>query len=120
MKPDPHATKNLLVRSEIRFSERVVKLARSIPSGKVTTYGRLARAGGAGAMASRSITGILGKAYEGGIRDIPFHRIVYANGKIWISEAYRKKRLALYKKEGITLDKHDRIVNFRDTLHEFL
>ena len=104
----------------MRFSERVVKLARSIPSGKVTTYGRLARAAGAGAMASRSITAILGKAYEGGIKDIPFHRIVYANGKIWISEAYREKRLALYKKEGITVDAHDRIENFTDVLYEFL
>ena len=112
--------KNKALQGEISFSERVVKLARKIPKGKVTTYGRLARAAGAGPMASRSITSILGKAYESGITDIPFHRIVYADGSIWVSEVYRKKRLALYKQEGIILDKNDRIVNFRDTLHEFL
>ena len=101
------------------FSERVVRLARSVPSGRVTTYGRLARAAGAGGMAAQSITSILGKAYDGGITDIPFHRIVYADGHIWVNESYRAKRLALYKKEGITLDKHDRIENFADRLFEF-
>ncbi len=110
----------MLGQNAISFSERLVRLAGAIPTGKVTTYGRLARAAGAGPMAARSITAILGKAYESGITDIPFHRIVYADGSIWVSEAYRKKRLALYKKEGIELDKNDRIVNFRDTLHEFL
>lgn len=112
--------KNKLVTiGGLTFSERVVKLARSVPKGRVTTYGRLARAAGAGPMASQSITSILGKAYEGGVTDIPFHRIVYADGHIWVNDVYRTKRLALYKKEGITLDKHDRIENFGDVLYEF-
>lgn len=104
---------------ELSFSERVVKLARSIPSGRVTTYGRLARAAGAGPMASQSITSILGKAYAGGIIDIPFHRIVYADGHVWVNDAYRAKRLALYKMEKIVLDRHDRIEDFADRLFEF-
>ena len=111
--------RKIVITPTTTFSERVVKLARSIPKGRVTTYGRLARAGGAGPMASQSITAILGKAYDSGITDIPFHRIVYADGKIWVSDAYRKKRLALYKKEGITLDRHDRIVNFADKVFDF-
>src|SRR5690348_9268184 len=102
------------------FSERVVKLARSVPSGKVTTYAALARAaGGQAPMLARSITGILGKAWESGIKDIPFHRIVYSDGKIWTSPEYHKKRMALYKKEGIEVDKSNRIVDFMDKLHEF-
>jgi alkylated DNA nucleotide flippase Atl1 len=96
------------------FSERVVKLARSIPPGHVTTYGDLARAAGAGPMASQSITSILGKAYNNGIKDIPFHRIVYAGGKIWINDEYREKRLKLYKKEGIKIDEKGRVVDFED------
>jgi|SRR5581483_4163929 len=103
----------------ITFSERVVKLALSVPSGRVTTYGALARAAGAGPMASQSITFILGKAYQSGIKNIPFHRIVYANGKIWIDDEYRAKRMKLYKKEGIEIDKNYRIKNFRDILFEF-
>ncbi len=101
------------------FSQRVVKTAMSVPPGRVTTYGRIAKACGAGPMASQSITAILGKAYEEGNHAIPFHRIVYADGRVWINDEYRSKRLKLYKKEGINLDKHDRIVNFRDVLFEF-
>ena len=103
----------------ITFSQRVIKLALSIPKGRVSTYGRLARAAGGGNMASQSITAILGKAYNGGITTIPFHRIVYASGKVWMDEGYRKKRLALYKKEGIKIDKKDKIENFQEVLLEF-
>jgi len=101
------------------FSERVIKIALDIPRGRVTTYGRIARAAGAGPMASQSITNILGKAHDRGIKNIPFHRIVYSNGKVWINEEYKKKRLELYKKEGIKLDKNNKIVNFEDILLEF-
>lgn len=94
------------------FSERVVKIALSIPKGRVTTYGRISRAAGGGAMASQSITTILWKAEQRGIKNIPYHRIVYANGRVWMNPEYRAKRLALYKKEGITLDKDDKIVDF--------
>lgn len=99
------------------FSERVVRLALSIPKGRVTTYGRLARGAGAGPMASQSITSILTKASEAGVKGIPYHRIVYANGKVWLSPRYRRERLALYKKEGIELDKNDRIVDFEEIIY---
>ena len=111
--------KKELPRGVLTFSERVVRLARSIPKGRVTTYGRLARAAGAGAMASQSITSILGKAWERGVKDIPWHRIVYADGHIWVNAAHRSERMRLYKQEGIKLDKHDRIVDFADRLFEF-
>mgnify|MGYP000060555694 CR=1 FL=1 len=102
------------------FSERVVEAARIIPKGKVTTYGAIARACGAGPMASQSITAILGKAYDAGIKDIPFHRIVYAGGKVWMNDEYRAKRLKLYKEEGIGIDeKTGKIKNFADILFEY-
>jgi methylated-DNA-protein-cysteine methyltransferase-like protein len=98
------------------FSEQVVKIALSIPKGRVTTYGRIARAAGAGPMAAQSITSILGKAYQNGAKKIPWHRIVYADGKVWLSKSREKERLALYKKEGIKLDKNNRIIDFQDKL----
>lgn len=101
------------------FSERVVELARSIPFGKVTTYGRIARAAGGGTMASQSITSILSKAESEGVHDIPYHRIVYADGRIWVNERYRKQRLELYDEEGIEVDAKDRITNFAEVLYEF-
>jgi len=96
------------------FSERVVKLARSVPAGRVTTYGDLARAAGAGPMAAQSITSILSRAVQEGVTDIPFHRIVYAGGRIWVTDSCRKERLKLYAKEGITVDDKDRIIDFAD------
>ena len=101
------------------FSERVVKLALTVPIGKVTTYGALARAAGGGGMAAQSITSVLSKAYNNGETRIPFHRIVYSNGTIWTSSHYHAKRIALYKKEGIKVDTDNRIVDFREKLHEF-
>lgn len=101
------------------FSQRVVELALSVPKGRVTTYGALSRAAGGGSMAAQSVTNVLAKAWDAGEKKIPFHRIVYSDGRVWLSPAYRKKRLELYKKEKIELDKRGYIVNFRDKLVEF-
>ncbi len=100
------------------FSERVIDAARKIPKGRVTTYGRISKACGGGGMAAQSITSILSKAADQGIA-IPFHRIVYADGHIWVNDEYRAKRMKLYKEEGIEIDKDDRIKNFADKLYEF-
>jgi len=99
------------------FSHIVYELALSIPEGRVTTYGDLARAAGGGAMASRSISGILGKAPNQ--KAIPWHRIVYAGGKVWFSPETEKKRRSLYKKEGIEVDAKGRIKNFEELRFSF-
>jgi alkylated DNA nucleotide flippase Atl1 len=70
-------------------------------------------------MSAQSITSVLGKAYAAGETRIPFHRIVYADGKIWVDDVHRAKRLELYKKEGIVLNEKDRIENFADIVWEF-
>lgn len=101
------------------FGERVVALALKIPPGRVTTYKILARKAGGGGMAHRSVTAILGKAWKEGEHAIPWHRIVYSDGRVWISASTKKKRLALYKKEKIALDKNNRIEFFMDKLYEF-
>ena len=101
------------------FSERVIEAARKIPKGKVTTYGRIAKACGGGSMASQSITAILGKAYKSGITDIPFHRIVYADGRVWMNSAHKKKRLALYKQEKIEITPKGMIKDFSKKLFEY-
>jgi methylated-DNA-protein-cysteine methyltransferase-like protein len=101
------------------FSQRVIELAVAIPKGRVTTYGRIAKACGSCGMAAQSITSILGKAYQEGQHNIPFHRIVYADGRIWVDDERRTARMKLYKKEGIKVDNKDRIENFRDVLIEY-
>lgn len=97
-----------------RFGDRVVELVMAIPPGRVSTYGAIARKAGGGGMAAQSITSILSKAAAAGKKNIPYHRIVYSDGRIWVTESGRKKRMALYKKEGIMVDAKDRITNFGD------
>ncbi len=102
------------------FSQRVIEAALAIPKGKVTTYGAITRACGAGPMASQSITSILGKAWDAGNKKIPFHRIVYSGGKVWMDAKHKKERMALYKKEGIKVDpKTGKILNFNERLFIF-
>jgi methylated-DNA-protein-cysteine methyltransferase-like protein len=94
------------------FSEKVLRIALAIPRGRVTTYGRISRAAGGGDISAQSITSILGKAYDRGQKDIPFHRIVYADGRVWIDDAHRKDRMRKYKEEGIEIDAKGRIKDF--------
>lgn len=101
------------------FSERVLKLALSIPKGRVSTYGRIARVAGAGPMASQSITSILVKYWNEGNHKIPWHRIVYADGRVWVDEKHKAERLKLYNKEKIKIDEKGRIVDFNKVLFEF-
>jgi alkylated DNA nucleotide flippase Atl1 len=79
----------------------------------------LAKRAGGGAMASQSITNILGRAYVAGEKNIPWHRIVYAGGKIWINDAHRAERMKLYKQEKIEIDMKGKIKDFEDKLWDF-
>lgn len=99
------------------FSKKVVELALTIPEGRVTTYGLLAVAAGGHPMLSRMITHILGKSDQ--VDKIPFHRIVYSNGKIWTNPQYDQWRAKLYKKEGIKVDKNNKIVDFEKIIYTF-
>jgi methylated-DNA-protein-cysteine methyltransferase-like protein len=99
------------------FTKKVWELALSIPPGKVTTYGILTVSAGGHPMMAQMITSILSRCPE--VDSIPFHRIVYANGKVWMDEKYVKDRKKLYKKEGIELDKNDRIIGFENILYTF-
>ena len=99
------------------FSQRVVELAKQIPFGRVTTYGYLAVCAGGHPMLAQMITHILGKHDQND--DIPYHRIVYADGRVWLDPKHQKERLKLYKKEGIKLDTKNRIVDFEKKFFSF-
>lgn len=110
-----------IVKKEVgkTFSERVVELTLMVPKGRVTTYGAIAKAAGGGRQAARSVTAILGKAYDAGEKRIPFHRIVYANGRVWLNGTHCADRFTLYKKEHIEIDKKGMVKNFSNILFEF-
>ena len=99
------------------FSQRVYDLALTIPPGYVTTYGKLAKAAGGGAMAARSITSILSKAPNQSA--IPYHRIVYAEGYAWSTDQNRDDRRKMYAREGIIVNKQGKIEDFEEILWSF-
>lgn len=100
------------------FSKRVYELALDIPEGRVTTYGAIAKAAGGGSMAARSISSILSKAPNPKV--IPWHRIVYAGGRVWMSPEHEKERLRRYKREGIKLNDRGYILDFDEIFYDCL
>ncbi|OIP78154.1 MAG: hypothetical protein AUK16_00810 [Parcubacteria group bacterium CG2_30_44_11] len=68
-------------------------------------------------MAARSISRILSKAPNQ--KAIPWHRIVYSDGRVWLEPAYEAARLKLYKKEKIYLNKRGYITNFETVFYDF-
>lgn len=99
------------------FYQKVWQLALQIPPGRVTTYGIICAAAGGHPMMSRMITTILSKSPD--VDKIPFHRIVYSNGKIWFDPQHNKWRDKLYKQEGIKVDKNNKIVDFEKIIFTF-
>lgn len=97
------------------FQQKVWDAVDSIPEGKVTTYGLIAKAAGRPNTA-RFISRIISQHPDR--ENIPWHRIVYSDGSVWMTEEYEKVRMKRYKEEGIEL-KGKKIVNFRDKLYTF-
>lgn len=99
------------------FSQRIWELATSIPEGRVTTYGILAKTAGGGGQAARSVSGILSKAPNQGA--IPWHRIVYAGGRVWLTNECEADRRELYELEGIVVNQKGLIENFDEVVYYF-
>ncbi len=97
------------------FQKKVWEAVESIPFGKVTTYGHIARAAGK-PNAARYISRIIGQHPDA--QSLPWHKIVFSNGTIWISDKHEQYRRKKYKEEGIILQ-GKKIVNFRDVLYTF-
>ncbi len=87
------------------FFSRVYALVRKIPRGRVVTYGQIARALGA-PHGARTV----GWAMRACGDDIPWHRIVNAQGKISVrpTNGYYEQRARL-KEEGVRFDLDGRI-----------
>ena len=81
------------------FTKKAVKIIKSIPSGKVSTYGRIAalagKPGGA-RQVSRLLHSMSAK------HELPWHRVINAQGKISLkpSNAFELQR-ALLESEGV-------------------
>jgi len=104
---------------ETTFSQRVITAALSIPVGSVSTYGDIARVCGGGGQAARSISGILRRAQKNGAKNIPWHRIIYSNGRVWKNKQYDALRTKLYAKEKIDIDEKGYVIDFALKRYQF-
>jgi len=108
---------------DLNFYESVYALAREIPTGRVTSYGALARAlgrAGAARMVGYAMS-YAGKASP----PVPAHRVLNSQGKLSGKAAFGHPMLMqeLLEAEGIQI-RNDRVVDFKtvfwDPLEELI
>ena len=85
-------------RKQPHTFEAIWQLARQIPFGRVTTYGRLARLAG-----DPRLSRVVGYAMHGAPPDVPCHRVVNRQGEL--SDAFsplgKATHRALLEAEGV-------------------
>ncbi|WP_319543885.1 MGMT family protein [uncultured Pseudodesulfovibrio sp.] len=89
------------------FTVRAIALIRSIPLGKVTTYGTIASMAG-NRRAARQVARLLHSSSRK--ERLPWHRVVNREGKISLApqQGYENQK-QLLENEGVTFDASDRI-----------
>ncbi|MFZ4436102.1 MAG: MGMT family protein [Flavobacterium psychrophilum] len=99
-----------LLHTELSFFERVYQVARKIPAGRVTSYGAIARAIGAGKSA-RMVGYAMNASHN--LPDIPAHRVVNRNGLLTGKHHFQRTSLMqqLLENEGIQV-KDNQILDF--------
>ena len=89
------------------FSQNVIRIVRSIPSGRVATYGQIAACAG-NPRGARGVVWVLHAASRR--HNLPWHRVVNACGTISLrpGEGYEEQRSRL-EAEGVHFDEHGRL-----------
>jgi methylated-DNA-protein-cysteine methyltransferase-like protein len=88
------------------FSKLVTRAIKSIPKGKVATYGQVARIAG-NPRASRLVVWILRSLSEK--HDLPWHRVINSQGRISLrGDGYQLQKKML-ESEGVRFDPEDRV-----------
>ncbi len=84
--------------SALSLHARIFAVVRRIPSGRVATYGQIARLAGLGNHAR--LVGYALHALPAGSR-IPWHRVLNARGRISLAGAAALEQLRLLRREGV-------------------
>ncbi|MDB2464021.1 MAG: MGMT family protein [Flavobacteriaceae bacterium] len=96
------------------FFERVYKVVRKIPHGRVTTYGAIAKSIGA-PQAARTVGYAMNASHN--LPDVPAHRVVNRNGMLTGKHHFpgRDTMQRLLAQEGVMVEQ-DCVVNFKELL----
>lgn len=98
---------------ETTFVEKVWRLTKKIPKGRVLTYKALAKK--LSCKAYRAVGNALNKNKS---KKVPCHRVVKSSGEVGGFAKGKKKKIAMLKKEGIKISKN-KIVEFKKVLFKF-
>jgi methylated-DNA-protein-cysteine methyltransferase-like protein len=88
------------------FTERVVRLVRRIPRGKVATYGQIAVLAG-NAYASRQVARLLHSMSDK--ERLPWQRVINSRGTISLRAEAGERQRSLLEREGVQFGLHGRI-----------
>jgi methylated-DNA-protein-cysteine methyltransferase related protein len=90
---------------EPNFFERVYRVVRRIPRGRVASYGQVAALLGQ-PRAARTVGWALSSLTPAGVRDVPWHRVINSAGRISISRMDLSADLQrrLLEEEGVEFD----------------
>lgn len=81
------------------FTEKVVKIVKSIPEGKVATYGQIAALAGH-PRAPRQVAGVLKRCSAE--YNLPWHRVISSKGLISIKDPLgRREQAERLREEGV-------------------
>ncbi len=101
----------------MRFSDKVLSLAKQIPKGKVSTYKDIALA-----LNTRSFQAV-GQALAKNTRPliIPCHRVIKSNGEVGGYKGKRENtaKIKLLKKEGIKI-RNGKVIDLDKVRHYFI
>lgn len=90
----------------LSFTDRVHRLVRRVPAGRVVSYGGIAAMLGQ-PRAARGVGHALNSLPEG--TDVPWWRVVNRNGEISIRHHGAALQRALLRREGVRFDRRGRI-----------
>lgn len=100
----------------VNFEYQVLKFVRRIPAGRVSTYRSLARAIGQ-PRAARAVGNALKKNPR--LVTTPCHRVVRSNGAVGGYRQGTRRKAALLRAEGVSLDGHNKVIDFNRVCYQF-
>jgi len=89
--------------------EKIYAMVRQVPSGRVTTYGRIAEL--VGGCTARMVGYAMAALKRGTAPDVPWQRVINAKGEISVhgDGIGNAMQLAILEDEGIIFDENDRV-----------
>jgi len=98
----------------VEFRAQVWEITRQIPPGKVATYGQIAAWVGAPLGVSDQDYRAFGPRWVGGAmaacpEDVPWQRVINAQGKISLRGGSETHQCELLEDEGVEFDSHQRV-----------